>query len=155
MISLRLRPCRPSLVVVPAGPPASTSAWETQFRNVSGLIPNCSRTRRRASVRVAESRRRSTAILTARCRSSSGYFLGAAMTLILPWNETFHQTRHGTPEQTASDLASATRLEDSARLKDPVDSELISRVLVDRFTRIVLHHQRCHHEVVTAVPALT
>ena len=42
------------------------------------------------------SRRRSTAILIARSRSSSGYFLGAAMTLILSWNESLHQTRHGT-----------------------------------------------------------
>ncbi|MBB6122275.1 hypothetical protein FHS13_004264, partial [Nocardiopsis algeriensis] len=29
-------------------------------------------------------------------RSSSGYFLGAAMTLILPRNESLHQTRHET-----------------------------------------------------------
>jgi len=53
-------------------------------------------TRRNAPVLVPGSRRRSTAILIARSRSSSGYFLGAAMTLILPWNESLHQTRHGT-----------------------------------------------------------
>jgi hypothetical protein len=29
----------------------------------------------------------------ARSRSSSGYFLGAAMTLILQWIESLHQTR--------------------------------------------------------------
>ena len=46
--------------------------------------------------RVAGSRRASTAIRVARSRSSSGYFLGAAMTLILTWIESLHQTRYGT-----------------------------------------------------------
>lgn len=60
-----------------------------------GVDPE-SPTRRKAPVLVAGSRRRSTAIRIARSRSSSGYFLGAAMTLILPWNESLHQTRHAT-----------------------------------------------------------
>src|SRR5699024_9808597 len=34
-----------------------------------------------------------TAILVALSRSSSGYFLGAAMLLILPWIQSLHQTR--------------------------------------------------------------
>ena len=49
-----------------------------------------------APVLVTGSRRRSTANRIARSRSSPGYFLGAAMTLILPWNESLHQTRHAT-----------------------------------------------------------
>jgi hypothetical protein len=70
-------------VVVPGRSPASTSTCVTQFRSVSGLIPSCSPTRASAPFLVAGSRRRSTAIRMARSRSSSGYFLGAAMTLIL------------------------------------------------------------------------
>src|SRR5690606_19731766 len=85
-----------SAVVVPGRSPASTSAWVTQLRRVSGLIPSWSATRRSAPVLVAGSRLRSTAIRIARSRSSSGYFLGAAMTLILPWNESLHQTRGAT-----------------------------------------------------------
>ena len=46
--------------------------------------------------RVAGSRRASTANLTARSRSSSGYFLGAPMTHILTWNQSLHRTRHET-----------------------------------------------------------
>jgi len=65
-------------------------------RNVSGLIPSCSPTRCNAPGRVTGSRRASTAIRTARSRSSSGYFLGAAMTLILSGIESLHQTRHET-----------------------------------------------------------
>jgi hypothetical protein len=53
-------------------------------------------TRASAPDRVAESCRASTAIRVARSRSSSGYFLGAAMTLILTWIESLHQTRGGT-----------------------------------------------------------
>jgi hypothetical protein len=82
-----------SSVVVPARWPSSISAWMTQLRNVSALMPNCSAIRFNAPVRVAGSRRASTAILVARSRSSSGYFLGAAMTLILTWIESLHQTR--------------------------------------------------------------
>src|SRR5919107_1423653 len=68
----------------------------TQLRSVSGLMPNCSPIRFNAPDRVAGSRRASTASLVARSRSSSGYFLGAAMTLILTWIESLHQTRGGT-----------------------------------------------------------
>src|SRR5665648_992138 len=85
-----------SAVVVPARSPASTSAWLTHPRNVSGLIPSCSPTRCNAPVRVTGSRRASTAIRIARSRSSSGYFLGATMTLILSGIESLHQTRHET-----------------------------------------------------------
>lgn len=53
-------------------------------------------TRASAPDRVAESCRASTAIRVARSRSSSGYFLGAAMTLILTWIASLHQTRGGT-----------------------------------------------------------
>ena len=56
------------------------------------------------------SRRRSTAILTARSPSSSGNPLGAAVTLILPWNESLHQTRYGTVDRSASDNRRAVNL---------------------------------------------
>src|SRR3954469_24050260 len=68
----------------------------TQLRSVSALMPNCAPIRFNAPVRVAGSRRASTASRVARSRSSSGYFLGAAMTLILTWIESLHQTRGGT-----------------------------------------------------------
>lgn len=58
-----------------------------------GVVPSCSPTRRNGPDRVAGSRRASTANLIARSRSSSEYFLGAAMTLILAWIESLHQTR--------------------------------------------------------------
>src|SRR5690606_430165 len=41
-------------------------------------------------------------------RSSSGYFLGAAMTLILPWNESLHQTRGATPLRQAAVISRAS-----------------------------------------------
>src|SRR5699024_2476973 len=82
-----------SLVVVPGRCPPSISACTTQFLSVSGLIPSCSPTRRNVPDLVAGSSRASTAILVALSRSSSGYFLGAAMLLILPWDQSLHQTR--------------------------------------------------------------
>src|SRR5699024_6856827 len=82
-----------SLVVVPGRWPSSISACTTQFLSVSGLIPSCSPTRRNVPDLVAGSSRASTAILVALSRSSSGYFLGAAMLLILPWIQSLHQTR--------------------------------------------------------------
>src|SRR3954447_21688771 len=85
-----------SSVVVPGRTPSSISAWVTQLRSVSGLMPNCLPTRANAPGWVAWSRRASTAIRVARSRSSSGYFLGAAMTLILTWIESLHRTRRGT-----------------------------------------------------------
>src|SRR3954469_18195521 len=93
-----------SSVVVPGRVPASISAWVTQLRSVSGLIPSCLPIRASAPRRVAGSRRASTAIRVARSRSSSGYFLGAAMTLILTWIESLHQTRGGTTAQDVSTL---------------------------------------------------
>ena len=75
-------------------------------RSVSGLMPSCAPIRFNAPVRVAGSRRASTAIRVARSRSSSGYFLGAAMTLILTWIESLHQTRGGTVDV---DLRSSRR----------------------------------------------
>lgn len=63
-------------------------------------------------VLVPGSRRASATNRTARSRSSSGYFLGAAVTLILTWIESLHQTRHGDtfsprpgPRPTAADRA--------------------------------------------------
>src|SRR3954449_12809720 len=82
-----------SSVVVPGRVPSSISAWVTQLRSVSGLMPSCLPIRASAPERVAGSRRASTANRVARSRSSSGYFLGAAMTLILQWIESLHQTR--------------------------------------------------------------
>src|SRR5699024_1844836 len=41
-------------------------------------------------------------ILVALSRSSSGYFLGAAMLLILPWIQSLHQTRGDSSQPTAS-----------------------------------------------------
>ena len=80
-------------MLTPGREPPSTSAWTTRFRNVSELIPSCSPILRGAQDRIAGSRRASTAHLIARSRSSSGYFLGAAMTLILTCDEGLHQTR--------------------------------------------------------------
>src|SRR5699024_1584508 len=82
-----------SLVVVPGRWPSSISACTTQFLRVSGLIPSCSPTRRNVPDLVAGFRRASTAILVALSRSSSGYFLGAAILPILPWDQSLHQTR--------------------------------------------------------------
>src|SRR5699024_6458903 len=82
-----------SLVVVPGRYPSSTSACTTQFLRVSGLIPSCSPTRRNVPDLVDGSRRASPAIPVPLSRSSSGYFLGAAMLLILPWIQSLHQTR--------------------------------------------------------------
>ena len=79
--------------MVPGRWPSSISACTTQFLNISGLIPSCSPTRRNVPDLVAGSRRASTAILVALSRSSSGYFLGAAMLLIRPWDQSLHQTR--------------------------------------------------------------
>src|SRR4051794_14827366 len=76
--------------------PPSISAWVTQLRSVSGLIPSCLPIRANAPGRVAGSCRASTAIRVARSRSSSGYFLAAAIALILQWVESLHQTRGGT-----------------------------------------------------------
>lgn len=67
------------------------------WHRYDGIDPSWSPTRRRAPLLVAGSRRRSTAIRIASSRSSSGYFLGAAMTLILPRNENLHQIRYSTP----------------------------------------------------------
>ncbi len=57
--------------------------------------------------------RKPTGIRIARSRSSSGYFLGAAMTLILAWLESLYQTRHETDRQSTGPrlviLSSANR----------------------------------------------
>src|SRR5690606_34508615 len=85
-----------SAVVGPGRSPASTWSGGTQAGGVSGLFRSGAATGRSAPVLVAGSRLRSTALRIARSRSSSGYFLGAAMTLILPRNESLHQTRGAT-----------------------------------------------------------
>src|SRR4051794_16079501 len=51
-----------SSVVVPGRTPPSISAWVTQLRSVSGLMPNCLAIRESAPARVAGSCRASTAI---------------------------------------------------------------------------------------------
>jgi acetyl-CoA/propionyl-CoA carboxylase biotin carboxyl carrier protein len=82
-----------SAVVVPGASPASISACLTHVRKASGWISSCSAIRLIAPVFVAGSRRASSAIRVARCLSSSLYFRGAAMTLILHWFESLHHTR--------------------------------------------------------------
>src|SRR5690606_33234032 len=72
-----------SAVVVPGRMPPSISARWTRPRNVSGLIPSCSPMRRHAPDAEPGSFFASSTSRIARSRSSSGYFLGAAMTLIL------------------------------------------------------------------------
>jgi hypothetical protein len=76
--------------------------------SVSGLMPSCLAIRASAPPRVAGSCRASTAIRVARSRSPSGYFLGAAMTLILPLDESLHQTRRGTVSLTDTPLRPAS-----------------------------------------------
>src|SRR3954453_19163570 len=78
-------------------------------------MPSWPATRASAPGRVAGSRRASTAIRVARSRSSSGYFLGAAMTLILPLDESLHQTRRGTVDAAAGwSLLARFRYEEGA-----------------------------------------
>ncbi len=81
------------MVTHPAGRRHRSRPAATQFRNVLRMNPQLltdpTPTRRPCD----RSRRASTASRTARSRSSSGYFLGAPMTLTLPWNEILHQTR--------------------------------------------------------------
>ena len=60
----------------------------------SRLIPYCCPIR--ATPQSASPDHASTANRIARCRISSGYFLGAATTLILSGVESLHQARHGT-----------------------------------------------------------
>nr|WP_245690541.1 hypothetical protein [Actinomyces ruminicola] len=62
-------------VVVPGLAPASISAFLTQVRSASGWTPSSSAILRIAPLDRSGSRRASTAILVARSRSSSGYFL--------------------------------------------------------------------------------
>lgn len=62
-------------------------------RRIPRLILGLSPTQREAPARGAGSRCRSSAILIARSQSSPGYFLGAAMALILLWEESLDQTR--------------------------------------------------------------
>lgn len=71
----------------PASPSSATS---------EGSIPNCPLIRTSAPRRVSGSRHASTGSRTARSRNSSGYFLRAPMTLIIPLSESVHQTRGGT-----------------------------------------------------------
>ena len=83
-----------SSVVVPGRTPPSISAWRTQFRSASGCTPNWSATRLMAPHADSGSFRASIAIRVARCWSSTLYFHGAAMTLIiLPRIESLHQTQ--------------------------------------------------------------
>ena len=82
-------------VVVPGRRPASISACLHHVRNVSAFTPT------RGPIRVTAAfndndpscSRASNTSLIARCRSSSGYFLGAGMTSTLSWNQALHQPR--------------------------------------------------------------
>src|SRR5262245_7932413 len=82
-----------SALVVPGACPASISAWLTQPRSVSGLIPSCSPARRRAPGLVAGSFHASIASRIARSRSSSGYFRSAGISRPPPRLDGVHQTR--------------------------------------------------------------
>src|SRR5690606_1247940 len=99
-------------LVVPARTPPSISACRTQLRRVSGCIPSCSATRAIAPCFVAGSCRSSTAIRVARSRNSSGYFLGAAMTLIL------HGLKASTRPGAVQAMDQSALLELLAALKD-------------------------------------
>ena len=73
--------------------------WRTQFRSASGWTPSWSATRLIAPRADSGSFLASNAIRVARCWSSTLYFLGAAMTLIiLPRIESLHQTRGDSPQ---------------------------------------------------------
>src|SRR5690606_34461406 len=120
-----------SSVVVPGRCPSSTSAWMTQLRSVSGLMPSCSPIRFSAPGRVAGSRRASTAIRVARSRSSSGYFLGAAMTLILTWIESLHQTRGETLRDGDGAATGAALVGGSGRLADSPGYRVAGALVLD------------------------
>ncbi|MCU1691845.1 MAG: hypothetical protein JWM64_936, partial [Frankiales bacterium] len=64
-------------------------------------------------------RRASTANRVARSRSSSGYFLGAAMTLILACDESLHQTRRET--RAASQAFRTLRQNVVEQTREPMD----------------------------------
>ena len=74
-----------SAVVVPGRDPLSTWACFTQPRNVSGLIPSSSPIRWDAPDTDPADSAMSSTSRTARSRTSSGYFLGAAMTPTIRW----------------------------------------------------------------------
>jgi len=63
----------------------------TQFRNVSGVTP----TRAGALRRIRDQLPGIDYHPDRLHPKTSGYFLGAAMHLILPWDESLRQTRHG------------------------------------------------------------
>src|SRR5690606_19624081 len=84
--------CAPA-VVTPAASSESISTSLTQVRSASGCIPSRSAIRPIAPVFVTGSRRATRARRVARLFSSSLYFLGAAMTLILHRFESLHQAR--------------------------------------------------------------
>ncbi|OHV28898.1 hypothetical protein BBK14_17330 [Parafrankia soli] len=84
-------------VGTPAFVPASTSAFATQTRSVSGEIPSCAPIRWHAPFALAPgSALASNTNRIARSRSSSGYFLGAAISSASSWFDCLHQTRYGT-----------------------------------------------------------
>ena len=73
--------------------------WRTQFRSASGWTPSWSATRLIAPRADSGSFLASNAIRVARCWSSTLYFLGAAITIIiLPRIESLHQTRGDSPQ---------------------------------------------------------
>ena len=68
-----------SAVLTPGRVPASMTACFTHPRNVSVLIPNCSRTCPQADVKLPVCGTRSRTNRIARSRNSSGNFLSAGM----------------------------------------------------------------------------
>src|SRR5690625_5189241 len=89
-----------SSVVVPGRWPALTAACFTQPRNVSALTPVHCPIRITAAFNdnSGSSFRASSTRRNARSRNSCGYFLCAAIVLILPGNQTLHQTRGGSQD---------------------------------------------------------
>ena len=73
--------------------PVPTTPGGSRPRRVSGLTPSSSPTRLKHPLDRSGSARASSVNRIARFPSSSGYFLGAGMILILPWIQTLHHTQ--------------------------------------------------------------
>ncbi len=100
--------------MVPGRCPPSTSARLTHVRNDSRWIPNWSAILAIDPRLVAGSRLASSANRVARSLSSGEYFLGAPIVLILPCNESLHQTRGDTYTYDASGRLTAIDYADRA-----------------------------------------
>src|SRR5690625_1564990 len=106
-----------SSVVVPGRWPELIAAYFTQPRNVSALTPV------RCPIRItaafndnsASSFRASSTSRNAPSRNSCGYFLCAAIVLILPGNQTLHQTRGGSQHKKYDQHRQNTTVMDAPR----------------------------------------